>query len=165
MSEIISDFYKGIGQTKISKSKKEKAENNIVELLNDSFSIEDVEFAVEWTLKNTTEKIYDFSIIKHTIGQAVAEKKKIDNQKAKRLEIESVASEKQKEEERGARELAKIKAHKETMNPKDRANLHKRADAEIRNSGKYREEFITEILIESKENELIGKELGIELSE
>jgi len=156
-SEIISDFYKGIGQTRISKSKKEKAENDMAELLNDSFNIEDVEFAVEWTLKNATEKIYDFSIIKHTIGQAVAEKKKMDDQKVKRLEMERIASEKQKEEEREARELAKIKAYKETVNPKDRADLRKRADTEIRNSGKYREEFITEILIESKENELIGK--------
>jgi len=164
-SEIASDFYKGLGQTKISKNKKEKAEKDIDELLNDNFSIEDVKFAVEWTIKNSTEKIYDFSIIKHTIGQATAEKKKIDEQKAKKLEMERMAFEKQKEEEREARELAKIKAYKEAMNPKDRADLRKKADAEIRSSGKYREEFITDILIESKENELIGKELGIELPE
>ena len=164
-SEIASDFYKGIGQTKISKNKKEKAEKDIDELLNDNFSIEEVIFAVEWTLKNSTEKIYDFSIIKHTIGQATAEKKKIDEQKAKKLEMERMASEKQKEEEREARELAKIKAYKEAMNPKDRADLRKKAETEIRDSGKYREEFITDILIESKENELIGKELGIKLPE
>ena len=164
-SEIISNFYKGIGQTIVSKSKKEKAESDLAELLNDNFSIEDVEFAIEWTLKNSVEKIYDFSIIKHTIGQAVTEKKKIDDQKVKKLEMEKIDSEKQKQEEIEARKLDKIKVYKETMNPKDRADLRKKAEVEIRNSGKYREEFITDILIESKENEIIGRELSIELPE
>jgi hypothetical protein len=163
LSEIASNFYKGIGQTKISKNKKEKAEKDIDELLNDNFSVEDVEFAVEWTLKNSTEKIYDFSIIKHTIGQATAEKRKIEEQKARKLNEEKMVSKKLEEENKRNDEFAKIKAYKEAMTKKDRDDLHKKAEFEIRNCGKYREEFITDLLIETKENELIGKELGIEL--
>jgi hypothetical protein len=163
--EIVSKFYEGIGQTKVPTNKRKKAEKDIDELLNDKFSIEDIEFAVEWTLKNSTEKIYDFSIIKHTIGQASAEKRKVEEQKTRRLNEEKIAAERIAKENKRDEELTKIKAHRESMSPKDTADLRKKAESEIRNCGKYREEFITDLLIETKENELIGKKLGIELPE
>jgi len=46
--------------------------------LDDDFKPEDIQFAVEWTLKNAKEELYDFSIIKHTIGQAIVAKKKAE---------------------------------------------------------------------------------------
>ena len=164
-SDIVSKFYEGIGQAKISTSKRKKAENDINDLLSDNFTIEDIGFAVEWTLRNSTERIYDFSIIKHTMGQATAEKKKIEEQKAKRLNEGKIVAEKIAEESKRDEQLAEIRAIKESMSSKDRADLRKRAEFEIRNCGKYREEFITDLLIETKENELIGKEFGMELPE
>ncbi len=56
--EIVSGFYRGIGQLKISKAKRERAEKVFKELAEDNFSPEDIQFAVEWTLKNAREKPY-----------------------------------------------------------------------------------------------------------
>jgi len=51
--------------------KRERAEKCFEELIQDGFSCEDIQFAVEWTLKNMKEKPYNFSIIKDTISQAM----------------------------------------------------------------------------------------------
>jgi hypothetical protein len=153
--DIVYSFYRGIGQNRIAKQKREKAEKDIEELTQDRFSSEDIQFAVEWTLKNAREELYDFSIIKHTIGQAMAARKKVEEEEAKRREREKAAAQKEAEERRIAEEEAQIKAYKESLDANERARLRERAEAEIRSSGQYKKEFITEYLIEAKENELI----------
>ncbi len=72
--DLIELFYTGIGQQKISKTKRERGIPVLQELQEGNFSEEDIQFAIEWTLKpgNTKEKVHDFSIISHTIGQALA---------------------------------------------------------------------------------------------
>lgn len=161
--EIISGFYNGIGQKKITKAKRERAENNFKELLNDGFKPEDVRFAVEWTLENAKEEFYDFSIIKHTIGQAIAAKGRVEAEKAKKLEQERKAAEKQKEEIEKEEERAKVETYKEELSSEERKRLRQRAESEIRNSGQFKEEFITDILIEAKENDLLREEMGLRL--
>lgn len=158
---IVLTFYKGIGQSRVSKTKREKAEICLKELLDDGFGAEDIKFAVGWTLKNAKEELYDFSIIKHTIGQAMAAKEEIEAKEVKKLEAEREAAQKQAEEDRKAEQRAKIKAHKEDLDPKERTQLRKRVEEQIRNSGQYKKEFVTDLLIEAKENELIGEQLGI----
>jgi len=162
---IISGFYNKIGQTKISKEKRERAEMDFKELLKDSFGPEDIQFAVEWTVGNAKEKLYDFSIIKHTIGQAMAVKKKTEAEEAKRMEAERIAAQQRAEEELREREAAKIEAFKESLGAEERAKLRERAEAEIRNSEQYKEEFITGYLIEAMENDLIRERIGMKLSE
>ena len=67
-------FYIGIGQQRISKVKREKGNSVLQELQKEGFSPENIQFAIEWTLTpgNTKETVHDFSIISHTIGQALA---------------------------------------------------------------------------------------------
>ena len=161
--EIISGFYNGIGQKRITKAKRERAENDFKELLSDGFNPEDIQFTVEWTLENAKEEFYDFSIIKHTIGQAMAAKRKVEEGRAKKLEEERRAVEKQREEIEKEEERAKIEAYKEALSSKERENLRQRAESEIRSSGKFKEEFITDILIEAKENELLRGKMGLRL--
>jgi len=84
LSLLVNMFYNVIGQSKISKQKRERAEKNIRELTEDGFSQEDIIFAINWTIKNAKEKPYDFALIKDTIGQAMAAKKRNINRKAKR---------------------------------------------------------------------------------
>ncbi len=158
---IVSGFYKGIGQSRISKAKRERAEKSLKELLEESFSPEDVQFAVEWTLKNTKEELYDFSIIKHTIGQAMTTKKKAKAEEARKEEEKKIAVERQADEKKREEEKAKIDSYKETLNSEERTRLRERAEAEIKESGQYKAEFVTEFLIKAKENELIRGQIDI----
>ena len=159
--DIISGFYEGIGQSKISKTKRERAEKSFKELTEDGFNLEDIHFAVGWTLKNSKAELYDFSIIKHTIGQAMAAKKKTEAEEAKRIEAEKIAAQERAEEELREREAAKIETYKESLGAEERAKLRERAEAEIRDSGQFKEEFITNFLIEAKENEIIREQIGV----
>ena len=156
---IISGFYNKIGQTKTSKEKRERAEIDFKELQKDGFDPEDIQFAVEWTVENAKEQPYDFSIIKHTIGQAMAAKKRTEGEKGKQLEEERLALENQVEEERQAEEQKKMKALKEALDPEDKAKLRERALKEIRNMEGIREAFINDILISTKENEILKSEM------
>ncbi len=162
---IVSGFYNGIGQARISKEKRERAESNFKELLGDGFDPGDIQFAVEWTLKNAKEELYDFSIVKHTIGQAMVAKKKAEEGEAKKRERERIATQEEAEERRRAEEERQIKAYKESLDADERVRLRQRAEAEIKNSGKYRAEFVTDYLIEAMENNLIRGRIGVKLSE
>ena len=133
--------------------------------MEDSFQPEDIQFAVEWTLKNAKEELYDFSIIQHTIGQAMAARKKVEEEEAKKKEEEKTAVQKEAEERKRAEEEAQITAYKEKLSAKERAKLRQRAEAEIRNSGQYKAEFITDYLIETMENNLIRDQIDVKPSE
>jgi len=159
--EIISNFYKGIGQSKISKTKRERAENIFSDMIADGFNPEDIQLAVDWTLQNAKEKPYDFSIIQHTIGQAMAMKEEAEAKEAKRREEERIAAQERAEEEVREREAAKIIAYKEGLSTDESARLREKAEAELSNSGQFKEEFITEYLIKAKENDLIKDRLEL----
>jgi hypothetical protein len=162
---IITGFYKRTGHARITKHKRERAEKNFKELLKEGFSPEDIEFAVEWTLENAKEELYDFSIIKHTIGQAMAAKGEDEEREARKREKERMAAERQAEEHRREEEKARIEIYKGALSAEERAELRNRAEAEIRNSGQFKEEFITDYLIEAKENELIREQTKAKLFE
>jgi len=165
LHKIVTLFYKGIDQEKISKQKRERAKNNIKELLSEGFTEEDIIFAVKWTLENSKEKPYDFSLIKDTIGQAMAAKKEIETKEAKRIENERLKAQKEEDEKRTVEIQEKIKEHKENLNKDQKSELREKALEEIRKTKGIKEEFITELFIEAKENEIIRKQLDIETLE
>ena len=74
-------------------------------------------------------------------------------------------AQKRAEEEKRERGLTKIKAYKENLSHKERAKLREKAEAEIRDSGQFKEEFITDYLIEAKENDIIREQIGPKPSE
>jgi len=157
---IISGFYKGIGQKRIAAKKRERAEKDFKELLNDGFSSEDIQFTVEWTLANTKEELYDFSITKHTIGQAIAAKEKVEIGVARKLQEEKIVAQKQADEKKREEEKRKIDSYKEALSLEERTRLRERAETEIKESGQYKAEFVTKLLIEAKENELVRNQIG-----
>jgi len=149
--EIISSFYKSIGQSKITKEKRERAEIVFQELVDEGFSPEDIQASAIWTIANAKEKPYDFSILKHTIGQSTEAKRKADSLEAKKLaENRRLMKEEQ--------EKAKLEEYKSKLSEKERRALRKQAESEIRESGEYKEDFVTEQLIAFKENELLRKQ-------
>lgn len=165
VQDIISSFYEGIGQGKIPREKRERAEISIKRLLEEGFTLEEIKYAVIWTLKNAREEPYDFSLINYTIGQAKAAKIKEEEENAKKLERDRIKEQQQLEENAKAEKIAKIKTHKESLTKKEREELRKKAEEAIRKSGQYREEFISDMLIEIKENEFVAKILGMDPSE
>ncbi len=158
--DITNSFYEGIGHSRITKEKRERAKECIKELTEENFSLEDIQFAIEWTLKNKTEKLYDFSIIKHTIGEAMSAKEEIEKRETDRQENERLAQEEKEEAERLEKESALMESHKAKMNQKDRDELRERALEEIRNTKGVKAEFITDILINAKEKEILKRELN-----
>ncbi len=151
-------FYTGIGQQRISKQKRERGNSVLQELQKEGFSPENIQFAVDWTLKpgNTKEPVHDFSIISHTIGQALAARD-ADEEAAGNARKEEARVRAAEEEQR--RLEGEIKDLRSKLNEDELMELRKRAEGEIRDSGKYKEQFINEPLIVAKENEILRRKI------
>jgi DNA-binding transcriptional MerR regulator len=150
-------FYTGIGQKRISKTKREKGNKVVQELEADGFSLEDIAYAAEWTPRNAKEKLYDMAILEHTIGEAIsarsAEQQDADRQREEAARVSAA------EEERRRLE-GEIQEIRSGMTEGELAELRERAEKEIRESGEYQEQFITDMLITSKENEILRSKMG-----
>jgi len=151
--DLIELFYTGIGQERISKVKREKGDSVLKELQKEGFSPADIQFAIEWTLKpeNTKEKVHDFSIISHTIGQALAAREA--TQQAAESARKEAARVSAAEEERKRLE-GEIERKFAEMGPDEVAELEKQAREAL--SG-VQAEFITEMSIRGKMKEILGR--------
>ncbi|MBM3210627.1 hypothetical protein FJZ33_00290 [Candidatus Poribacteria bacterium] len=157
--EIISKFYECTGQKRITETKRERARECLKQMLKEGFSLEDVSFAIEWTMKNSKEKPYEFSFIQHTISQAMADKERVEAEKARQKEQEQIAIQEKAEEERLEKERVELEAFKEKLGPEERGKLRQKAIEEVNKMEGIKQEFITEVLIRSKENEILKAEL------
>lgn len=153
LSGIVDLFYTGIGQKKISKEKRKRGNDVLNKLREDGFSLEDISFAVQWTIENAKEAPYDIKILQHTIGQAMAAKEKQTAREEKRAEEEREKAELLAEEQ----ERKEIERYKESLSKEERAELRKQAEEELRASGEFQETFIGDFLIGLKENEILRK--------
>jgi hypothetical protein len=90
-------------------------------------------------------------------GYLEAEKKK--EREAERLERERIARLEQEERDRAEQERAEIETYKESLEPEERAKLRERALEEIRGMDGIKEEFIGDVLIKAKENEILKSEM------
>ena len=145
-------FYNSIGQKRISKTKRERGNKVVQELENDGFSPEDIAYAAQWTPKNAKEEVYDMEILKHTIGEAISaravERKTTDAAREKADRIKAA------EEERRRLE-GEIQEMRSRMTEDELVELREKALEEIRNTDGIKEQFITEMLITAKENEIL----------
>jgi hypothetical protein len=161
LSKVTDIFYTSIGQPKVSKEKRERAERVVEELLADGFTLEDIAFAAEWTTANAKEKPYDFSLLKHTIGEAISHKRDIQERQVREQEAARVVAAEKEAARQEEQRLAALKAQKESLGPDERAALRRQAEDDIRRSGQFRPEFVTEALIEAKENEILSGEIAM----
>lgn len=148
-------FYTGIGQTKISKSKREKGNKVVQELETDGFSLEDIVYAAEWTPKNAKEKIYDMEILKHTIGEAISSK--VAEQESADA-VQKEADTRRVEEEERKRLEGEIQEMRAKMAEDEVADLREKALEELRNTDGIKKQFMSEPLIAAKENEILQRE-------
>lgn len=160
LSRAISLFYNGIGQKKISKGKRERGKKIYEKLIEDGFTPEQIQFAVGWTLKNAKEDLYDFSILEHTIGQAMAGMEREQRKREEREKRQNEAAEMEKKETEEEAVRKRILEHKASLNSAARAELRREAEAELRNSGQFKDDFIDDFLVEIKENQIIRRRLA-----
>lgn len=104
--ELIEKFYHHINQPNISQKERVRASEIYTTLRKDGFTEEEIVFAVEWTLTNVKE-VRSFSILEHTIGQALSERERILEQRAheKKGEAEQQEFQRQEEARRAAEEF------------------------------------------------------------
>jgi hypothetical protein len=156
--KIISMFYKGIGQERISAMKREKARKVYKKLRTDDFTPEEIAFAVQWTLDNANEKPYDFALIPSTIGQALAVKVKAERRETAEEERQKEADSEQEKLERQEKERDDWEFYKAELPEEEREELKQRAIQEIGDSEEFPAEFISDVLIVIKENDILRRE-------
>ncbi len=159
LDQIVDLFYTGIGQKKISGEKRERALIVLKDLGKDGFDPEDIEFAIKWTLQNSKEQPYDLAILKHTIGQALADRDKVTAQEREGEEQERRRREEDERKEREAEELREVDEYRSKLNESEREELNNEALLELRGNPEVRNDMINDFLINLKEKEIIRRRL------
>jgi len=152
-SSLVKKFYLLLDQNKISKQKRERALHQINELIKEGFSLEDIDFTIEWTTQNKSN-LHSFGIIPETIGEALREKEKYLKIQREREIVENKKREKQKQEEEEEKLQQKIQETRNNLSKEKLAEIHQQAEDIVKSQigGK---KFGQEILVKVKENEII----------
>jgi len=151
-TRLITNLYKGIGNGKVDIFERESGKRHISDLLQQGYSLEDIDFAIEWSLENARDEIEDFSSIKNLIKRAIAAREEYMAKRTRQVEREV----KQQEGEEIERKM--VEAYRKMMPDSEKKRLRERVMEEIRQDKRINEEFVTEQLVIIKENEIIRKE-------
>lgn len=125
--DLISLFYSKIGQNKIASEKRKKGEIGLVKLHEDGFTDEQIAFAIDWTVKSATQKIYDFNVIPHTIGDAMIDWERNQKRESREKEQGKKRSQKDAEYEEGVKNRDRLKEIKADMDDSEIKELRARA--------------------------------------
>ena len=151
-TKLITKLYGGIGNGKVDIFERESGKRHISDLLQQGYSLEDIDFAIEWSLENARNEIEDFSSIKNLIKRAIAAREEYMAKRTRQVEREV----KQQEGEEIERKM--VEAYRKMMPDSEKKRLRERVMEEIRQDKRINEEFVTEQLVIIKENEIIRKE-------
>ncbi len=151
-AKLIAKLYQGIGQGKADIFERESGKKHISSMVKDGYSLEDIDFAIEWSLENAISEVEDFSSIKSLIGRAMAAREEYMNKRTQQAEEEV----KGQEEEQIERKM--VDAYRNIMSDGEKKKLRERVRAEILKDKRINEEFVTEQLMIIKENEVIRRE-------
>jgi len=150
---LVKKFYSLLNQNKISKQKRERALRQINQLIQEGFSLKDINFTIEWTIQNKSG-LHSFGIITETIGQALAMKEKYLKTQREKEKLEKEKQEKQRKQEKEEKLQQKIQQIRNTLSKEKLAEIHQEAENVIKNQGNNKK-FGQDILIRLKENEII----------
>ena len=151
-AKLITKLHQGIGTGKADIFEREAGKKHIGDLLEEGYSLEDIDFAIEWSLENAGGEIEGFSSIKGLIARAMTAR---EEYMAKRTQQ---AEEEVKDREGEEIERKMVDAYKNMMSDAEKKRLRERAMAEILRDPLIKEEFVSEQLIIIKENEVIRTE-------
>lgn len=151
-TKLITKLYHGIGRRKADIFERESGKKHIGDLLESGYSLDDIDFAIEWGLENAISKIEDFSSIKDIIENAIGAREEYMTRQTQQVQEEV----KDREGEEIERKM--VDAYKNMMSESEKKRLRDRVMAEILKDERINEEFVTEQLLIIKENEIIRKE-------
>ena len=159
LNKLVSVFYTGIGQSRISATERANSIDVYRRLEKDGFTPYEIAIAVDWTITpgNTTAKIRSFGILSSTISQAlkaVAEVQDREDEAQEQAEAENTEKQEKQDEQL---EREKLVALKNNMSQDERVELREEALSDLRELGVYQENMITDILISIQENEILRK--------
>ena len=151
-SKLITKLYKGIGNGKVDIFERESGKRHINDLLEAGYSLEDIDFTIEWSLQSARHKVEDFSSIKNLIDRAITAREEYMAERTQQAEQEV------KQQENEEIEQKMVEAYRKMMPDVEKKRLRERVMEEIRQDKRINEEFVTEPLIVIKENEIIRTE-------
>lgn len=99
--------------------------------------------------------LYNSIIENWRVPKSYLEAEEEKEREAERIERERLDHLEQEKRDKEEREREEMEAYKETLDPGERAKLREKALEEIRNIEGIKEEFITDALVKSKENEIL----------
>ncbi|MFC1714948.1 hypothetical protein ACFL6S_14870 [Candidatus Poribacteria bacterium] len=151
-AKLITKLYQGMGRGKADIFEREAAKNHIGDLLEAGYSLEDMDFAIEWSLENAPSEVEDFSSIKNLMERATAAREEYMTKRTQQVEEEV----KDQEEEQIERKM--VDAYRNIMSDGEKKKLRERVMAEILKDERINEEFVTEQYIVVEENKIIRRE-------
>jgi hypothetical protein len=151
-AKLITKLYKGIGRGKADIFERESGKKHITDLVEDGYSLEDIDFVIEWGLENAAGEIEDFSSVKNLIERAMAAREEYMTKRTQKVEEEV------RDQEEEAIERKMVDAYRNMMSESEQKKLRERVMAELLKDEGINEEFVTEPLIVIKENEIIRNE-------
>ncbi len=151
-NKIITKFYSMMGNGKIDIFEREAGKKHISDLQKKGYSIDDIDFAVEWILENAREEVEDFSSIANLIDKAISAREQYFAERQQQAEKEARSQENEDIERK------MIESYKKMMSDPERKALRERAMEIIRQDKRINMEFVTEQFIIIKENEIIREE-------
>lgn len=163
-NKLISAFYRAIGQNRISRPVRDKANATIRKLQIAGYLSGEIAYALHWIPENAKEPVEHFGIVPHMIEQAVAAGRKIlaKEEADKALEEAEAKSQESRMSEQDEREL--LKKYKEGLPPEERDQLLKDALENLKNTPGIKSDYIVEPLVEAMENDIIRKS-GVDLQQ
>lgn len=151
-NKIITKFYSMMGNGKIDIFEREAGKKHINDLQKMGYSLDDIDFAVEWGVEHARDEIEDFSSIADIIDKAISAREQYIAERQKQAELEARIQENEDIERK------MIEAYKKMMSDAERKALRERAMEIIKQDKRINLEFVTEQFIIIKENEIIREE-------
>jgi len=151
-AKLITKFYSSIGNRKVDIFERESGKKHISDLVKKGYSLEDIDFAIEWCIENARDEIEDFASIGNRIDRAVLAREEYITKRSQQAEEEA------KHQEKEEIERKMVEAYRKMMPDSERKMLRERVMNMIRQDERINEEFVTEQLIIIKENEIIREE-------
>lgn len=150
--KLITKFYSLLGNGDVDIFEREAGKRHINRLMEQGYSLDDIDFAIEWCFENVRNELHDLSSLLKFIDRAINERDEYLSKREQQTNIELEA----REDDELERKM--IESYKKMMPDNERKALRQRALDMILQDKRINPEFVTEHLIAIKENEIVREE-------
>ncbi len=164
INKHISQFYKAIGQSRISGVVREKACGSWKRLQGEGYKPGEIIFALGWIPKHATEPLKHFGIVAHMIEEALKAGRKEDEKAETQQAAEDQRRQDQENRMSEQQEMEALQIYKDQLPEDERAELKREAVEMVSGMEGIKSDWIAPPLIKVTENDLIRKR-GINLAD